>query len=404
MAGGGAMLPVPEQRATLLMQHHVLATDADERAVLAAMRCLRRAGFRVSAVGASRVAPGLWSRAPSARHRAPDPRQDVEGFLEKLERLVRQTSYDLLIPGTDASLHAVSLHRERFAPYVRLGLPDHATVERALDKDQLALAASDAGLAVPEQQVCDGAADARGAAERFGYPVIVKPMHTVLEYRGVTHRWASVLVGDAAALTCAADAFGRCIVQRRVQGQVLSVGGIATDGGLLASVVSRYIRTWPVDAGSACFSATVTTPPDLAARAAALVARLRWVGIFQLELIEQRDGRYAAIDFNPRLYGSLPIASAAGVPLAALWCSWVLGDRQLHAREAQAGALFRWEDADLLNLASCLRDRRVRSALAGARPRRGVTHAYVDRSDPAPAVARGFQALLRRARRPKGEH
>jgi predicted ATP-grasp superfamily ATP-dependent carboligase len=374
-----------------LIGKRILVTDAQERAVLASLRCLRTAGFDVTAVGTSRTAPGLWSRAPRRRHVAPDPRVSVDGFIDRIEELVRERTHDALIAGMDASLMAISRHRARLEPYVRLGLPPDEVVQRALDRESVEEAASKAGLAPPESRVCEEPREALSAAESFGYPVMVKPRRTVVENGGGAKRRASAVACDARAVQAAARAFGRCIVQRRVGGNVMSFGGVCTDRGLLAFVVSRYGRTWPAEGGNVSFSETISAPDGLADRVQELVSRLGWVGLFELELIE-RAGCLAAIDFNPRAYGSLSLATASGVPLPVLWCQWLLGAEPRPA-VARAGERYRWEDADLRHLVWRLRHGDVQSALSVATPHRNVTHAYFQLDDPVPTVARALQVV-----------
>jgi predicted ATP-grasp superfamily ATP-dependent carboligase len=377
------------------MQPRVLATDAQERAVLATIRCLSLSGFCVTAAATSRAAPGLWSRAPVRRRLAPDPRTDVGAFIEKLELILRESPHDLLLAGTDASLLAISRHRDRFSPYVELGLPEHAVVLRALDKAALAEAATAAGLAPPEGRVVDGLDDARAATDAFGYPVVVKPLHTAVEHDGVVQRAASRIAFDEPRVRAELAALGGSgIVQRRVPGSVISFGGVATDEGLLGHVVSRYHRTWPPEGGNVASSETIAPPAGLVERVQTLVAELGWTGLFELELIELGNGEWAAIDFNPRAYGSLSLARAAGVPLAALWCRWLLGERAQHVPSARIGVRYRWEDADLRHLAWRLGASGSRqTALHVARPHRDTTHAYFELRDPAPLLARAFQVM-----------
>jgi predicted ATP-grasp superfamily ATP-dependent carboligase len=375
------------------MRRRVLVTDAQERAVLAAIRCLRREGLSVTATATTRTAPGLWSRAPMRRRLAPDPREEVDAFVAKLELLLRERRHDLLMAGTDASLLAVSKRRDRLTPYVRLGLPSHEVVEGALDKESLAQAAGEVGLAAPDARTCHGTSEARSAAAAFGYPVVVKPIQTVVERDGVAHRAASHLVVDEGELASALNVLeGACIVQRRADGCVISFGGVATASGLLGHVVSRYARTWPPEAGNVAFSETIAAPAGLVEKVQALVARIGWMGLFELELIESDDGRCSAIDFNPRAYGSLGLARAAGVPLAALWCRWLLGDQPDRAPVARIGVNYRWEDAELRHLAWGL-GASPHAALEVARPHRGTTHAYFQLRDPAPLLARVLQVM-----------
>lgn len=375
------------------MGRRILLTDAQERAVLASLRCLSADGFELTAVGTSRAAPGLWSRAAGARRLAPDSRSDLEGFLTRIEALLRERRHELLLAGTDASLLTLSRYRALFTPHVELGLPRHEVIARALDKRRVAQAAARVGLAAPTERVCADLDSALAAAAEFAFPVAVKPIETVVEIGGIARRRASRLVADQRALAHAVGAFGACIVQRWARGDVVSIGGVATGDGLLAHVASRYIRMWPAAGGNVAFSETIEVPAQLLERVGALTGLLEWRGLFELELIECGPERYAAIDFNPRAYGSLGLARSAGVPLAALWCGWVLGERPRRRYQARPGARYRWEDADLRWMLHALRERKLGAALAAALPRRDVTHAYFSAGDPAPSVARPLQAI-----------
>jgi len=351
----------------------------------------------VTAVASSRTAPGLWSRAPSRRRLACDPQVSVEGFIADLERIVRQEPHDVILAGTDMSVAAISRHRDRLAPYVALGLPSPEIVDRVLNKSQLADAARAVGLDPPEACVCSDLRTALAAADSFGYPVLVKPVQVVDEPGGDgIHRTRTELISDSRSLEALCLRLGTCIVQRRVTGHVLSVGGVASADGLLAIVVSRYDRTWPPEAGSASFSRTITPPPELIERVTALVSDLGWEGIFELELLEGADGRLAAIDFNPRAFGSLALAVGAGVQLPAIWCDWLLGTPQTPS-SARTGVGYRWEDADVRHLVWQLRHHHARAAVAVLKPQRDVFNAYFRASDPLPSLARGVE-LLGRAR------
>lgn len=377
----------------------ILVTGAAERAVLATLRGLASAGFEVTAVGDSWLAPGLWSRAAGARRVAPDVGTNLEGYLARLESLVRDGGYEVLLAGTDASLLAISAHRDRLTPHVRLGLPAHEIVAGALDKRVLARSAAAAGLAVPEERVCEASAEALAAAQELGYPVAVKPAETAIERDGAVTRRASRLARDVTQLERVAQGLGTCIVQRWLMGPVVSVGGVATADGVAASVVSRYERMWPATGGNVAFSETIDPPPGLIPRVEALVRGLDWTGMFELELIESATHGFAAIDFNPRPYGSMSLANAAGVCLPALWCRSLLGEELSPGAAARPGVRYRWEDADLRYAGAALRDRRWNAALAAIRPRPHVTHAYFQLRDPAPGFVRALQlASLARER------
>ena len=309
----------------------ILITDAEERSVLAATRALSRAGHTVAAVGRGRAAPTLWSRACSERHVLPDPRLDSERFLAGLERLVERGEYDVLVPGSDVTLTVLSEGRHRLEPHTRLGLPAREVVHACGDKATLIEAGRDAGLAPPESVVCHDPAEAADAARRIGYPVIVKAARSAqADGTLVKQRPTRVVHAEHELSTATSDAAGAMLVQRfETPRAYLSCGGVATDEGVAALAVARFHRTWPVGSGAAAFAETVDAPPGLREKVSALVERLGWRGIFELEVLALDGDRFSAIDFNPRVFGWLTLAVEAGADLPNAMIEALLRGRTL---------------------------------------------------------------------------
>ncbi len=373
----------------------VLLTDAQERSAPTACESLSRAGYRVGAASSERPAPGQWSRFCDERFDVPDPRVDSHAFARAVAEIGREGGFNTLISGSDAAVIAISSHRGLFAEEIDLGLPSREVVDACVSKVSLMESAGDAGLAVPETIVCTDRDEALTAAERLGYPVLLKPRRSVFSENGDIRQRGSFLASDRAALEERLPEFGvPCLLQREARGALFSIGGVVADGELLGLAASRYIRTWPPDAGSVSFSETVLAPPQLLNRVRKLVVATGWEGIFELELIETESGDFAAIDFNPRLYGSLVLAVDAGAPLPAIWCDWLLRGRATRCT-ARAGVYYRWGDADLRHVWTFLRRGRLADAAAVLRPRRGTVSPYLRSRDPAPAVARLCQILRR---------
>jgi predicted ATP-grasp superfamily ATP-dependent carboligase len=373
----------------------VLITDAEKGSVLAACRGLSEAGYRVAAAAATRPAPAQWSRACSERLRVPDPR-DAPAFVERLEQLVRIRPYDVLLPGTEASLLAVSEHRGRLESHVELGLPSHEIVERCLDKLALVEAATEAGLAPPESALCEGVDDAREAASRLGYPLIAKPGRSLLRASGARRYQTAVVIEEESSLNRRLRELGTPFLLQRYErtGAILSCSGVVAGARLRALCVARYSRTWPPLAGPSSFSETIEPPGGLRERVEELLDRLGWEGIFQVQVLEQEVGRFSALDLNPRVFGSLGLAVRAGANLPAVWCDLVLG-RDPSFAAARPGIRYRWEEGDLRHLLWQLRHGRLVAAASAARPARRVAHAYFRLRDPAPAAASALQAVRR---------
>jgi biotin carboxylase len=330
----------------------------------------------------------------------PDCRADLEGFVQGLEAVLAD-GCDALVPGSEQSLAAVSGMRGRIEPLTRVGLAPHDAILSAVNKDALVSLAAGAGLPTPESIECAAAEDASGAAEELGYPVVVKPVRTAAGATALPRK--ALVAGDAATLHAALPLFGMpVLLQRYHDAPVVSFAGVRAGGRLLGVAVSRYQRTWFPDGGSASLSESISVDGGLMERVEALAAAAQVQGIFELELLELGNGRHAAIDLNPRIYGSMALAIAAGANLPAVWVRWLLGETPAWC-EARPGVRYRWEDAEVRHLLWHARRGSLRAALGVLRPRRRVAHAYFRLDDPGPVAARALE-LARTAlgRKPGG--
>lgn len=380
----------------------MLITDAQERASLAAGRCLASRGYHVTYVASARPAPAFWSRSATRRdtHLAPDPRESPEAFVDALGTILASDPHCAVLAGGDASLRAISQLRARIATRVDVALPAPAVVDACQSKPALHEAARVSGLGVPETIECRDADEALRAAADFGLPIVVKPLSSVLAQGAAMRQRSSIVVGDTETLVRFSDACGgHCLVQRRITGSVYSFFGVVADGRLLAAGLARYLRTWPPAGGNVASAVTVEVPAGLLSCVERLVATLGWDGIFELELLRDADGRFLAIDLNPRLYGSLALAVAAGAPLPALWCDRLLGTVPDELVVARPGFAYRWEDAELRHLLWQVRHGHPAAAAAVLRPRRRTTYAHVRPTDPLPLVARTLYLARPKARR-----
>jgi predicted ATP-grasp superfamily ATP-dependent carboligase len=378
----------------------VLITNAEERSMLAVCRSLHAGGYDVTAASSTALAPAKWSRSCARRLRVADPREDAAMFVEDLRRELTRYAYATLICGSDSALLTVSRARAHLRAFTELGLPPEPVVELALNRESIARAAEQAGLISTSSIRCADTEQALTAADELGFPVVLKSPDAA----GASDRAArafpkSRVVATAADLVEAAPAFhDGLLVQRWVRGDLVSVGGVITDGRLLGLAVARYRRMWPPDGGSVSFGETIAPPSGLEDSVWRLLRTIGWEGIFELELIQARSGGFAPIDLNPRPYGSMAVATSAGAPLAAIWCDWLTG-RDPQPACARPGGRYRWEDGDLRHLTWQLRRGRYRAATAVLRLQRDVTHAHFEIFDPLPLPIRGLHLAGKALRR-----
>ena len=363
---------------------------------MAAVRGLARAGYEVTATSSQRPAAGSWSRAATQRLLLPDAREDQLAFVERLEDTLEHQHHDVLLLGTEASMLAASAGRDRLERLTPLGIPPHEVIERSLDKGALMAAAAANGIASPKAAVSRDRTELDAAVHSFGFPFVLKPQRSLVLNGDVLRHRGSVVVHDEQGLERQLGRFGFPVIVQHAEpdAPVYSFGGVYVGERFLAVAFARYSRTWPAEAGSASYAETQALDPALTEQVAGLIRKLGWEGIFEVELLQLEDGRFAAIDFNPRVYGSLSLALKAGANLPAIWCDWVRSGEAVNGVAiARPGIRYRFEDAELRNFVSMVAQARLGRALGLARPRREVAHAYFSLGDPGPLVAHAIEVV-----------
>ncbi|SDS85220.1 ATP-grasp domain-containing protein [Microbacterium paraoxydans] len=289
------------------MTKRVLVTGAGGPAGVAVIRSLlRRSDLKVFAADMDGWASGLYLVPPAQRRLVP-PGRDAD-FVPAIARMVAEDGLDLVISTVDVELIALADRRDELAPAV-LAAPPADTLHTALDK--LALAERCAPTGRVPRTVLAGPDAAEVAWE---FPVFAKPRQGAGS-RGVR------LVPDADALAALPTDEG-LIVQDFLPGEEYSVDVIAdASGGVVAAVPRTRAR---VDSGVAIAGRTLRDP-ELEETAAAIARAIGLVGVANVQLRRDRDGRAVLLEVNPRFPGALPLTIAAGVDIPSLVADLFLG-------------------------------------------------------------------------------
>ena len=114
----------------------VLVTDGEERAALAAVRSLGRAGYRVYACAGRDHSLAAASRYCQATATTPSPLVDARGYLEAVASLLERWKIDVLLPVSEQALRV--LLPARFQDHgVRIPFPSHDVFALVSDKEEL---------------------------------------------------------------------------------------------------------------------------------------------------------------------------------------------------------------------------------------------------------------------------
>ncbi len=378
----------------------VIVTGGEHVGPLAAVRALRTAGYEPWAAVSERKAYAAHSRAATGVLMLPDSRNDPEGFVEGLVWAAEDLGVGAILCGTERDLIAVARGRERLGP-LRVATPELETVLRITSKRTVNQLAARVGLKIPSTIEVDRAG--LGGCSELALPLIVKPMRSEEEAAGGGFVHTDVIrVNAEGELRRLASALAgeRWIIQSCLEGQLGAICGVAWNGRIVCAVHQVAERIWPTGAGVSAYARTVAADPTLEADVGRLIEALGWSGIFQAQFIHAPDASYL-IDLNPRVYGSLALATAAGANLAAIWASLLAGS-QADRYSYRIGVCYRAEELDVRALIQLLRRGKPAAASLGLIPHRHTAHAVASLTDPLPALASLAKLYGRRHRRRQG--
>jgi predicted ATP-grasp superfamily ATP-dependent carboligase len=316
----------------------------------------------------------------------PDAASDPEGFVREFAAAAMQLSAAAALPGEDTHILALAGRDDDF-PGIALGVPSRGSVEQALSKDLLPELTAAANLRTPPtKRVVHGDSE---ALNRFEFPAVVKPLRSWIRHPdGTMSAHRARYVSDEQAAEEAIEAFParEGLVQPYISGPNVSVSGVSWEGEIRCAVHHVSERIWPVSSGVTAYAKTIPPNRELEEGVGRLLQAVGWSGLFEAEFKRSLHGEHYLIDFNPRIYGSLALAVAAGLNLPAIWVDLLLGQRASVDSGYRVGTRFRQEEKDARALAWMLLHGELRCTLQGLVPRRDTTHAVFSLRDPAPLL------------------
>ncbi|HZI42489.1 MAG TPA: ATP-grasp domain-containing protein [Gemmatimonadaceae bacterium] len=268
---------------------------------------LRDAGCDVTIVGATGGRGRYdgrsirWSLAP--RVTSPE-------FLSCVDQLVRRHTYDYVLPLTEP---IQALLWDSAPSWAQRIFPRTDQWQQAVLRDKRCLAALAAahGIAVPDQLPLSDDASLDRSVESLGLPLVVKG--SAGRGGSTTHVVNSLPAARAAARRvrhAGVDVFA----QRYVRGPTYLVGGTFRDGCPLRLYAGVKVAQHPRRTGPATIIKSYRDEQLLTA-ALATIAAIGWTGIASMDFVRDAEGRFLLLEVNPRPWGSIGAAAAAGVDL-----------------------------------------------------------------------------------------
>lgn len=286
---------------------------------LAIARSLGRAGITVEVATSDTSFMGLDSSFVSKMRVLPSYLTQFDGWLAELTRLTISEDYGLIIPTSDCSLEALA-RAGTVIDSERLAIPNQTALHAFTDKQATRDLAMSLGVPVAKGQ-------SASSLEEFclsgtpSFPLVVKPCRSYLA-GGREAKTPVRIIRDPASLDECARSLGRraVILEEYFVGVGAGVSVLARNGSIGLAWQHRRIASTNETGRSSMRSGDELSPAllDDVARLADAV-QLDGIAMFEFRM-NAETGDYILIEVNPRFWGSLPLAVAAGCDFPmALW-------------------------------------------------------------------------------------
>jgi predicted ATP-grasp superfamily ATP-dependent carboligase len=296
---------------------------------LAFARSLGRRGVPLHFYGSG---AGCWSRYCSRSLRCP-PVENAAEFLPWLRENVRSGAISRIAPTTDLIAFYASSLRSEFAPEIMRTIAPLAEVETCLIKTRFSAASALHGLPGLATLSADSIEGAIAAAEKLGYPLMLKPNshlavgfvergRLVLDEADLKRHFRRYTVNAGQEhLAELYPELGWPLLQRYIPSarhRVYSVSGLKdADGGIVSACLSYKREQWPPHVGVSTLQVGCDDARILE-RGLRVVNQVLSRGIFEVELLSDGNDLYP-IDLNPRAFGFIELDIARGSDLPWLW-------------------------------------------------------------------------------------
>jgi D-aspartate ligase len=321
----------------------VLLATASAGGTIAAARYLGANGFRVGVVSSHRLGAAAWSHYVTRSFSAPRESQN-RPFVERLLAIGGSDPGQILLPTSDETAWLYALNATELGQYFRIVQPGVPVLLTILDKKLFADAAIRAGLSVLPSWTPRTVAEVAKLAPCLPYPLLIKPrthVHRLRNDKGVVVHSADELTvqygrfvdrekaraGDSSDLHDAKLPILQQFVRVGSEGVYSVTGFINQTGELFVArgATKVFQRSQPVGVG-VCFESRPLSPA-LSAAVRKLCRELGYFGIFEVEFL-WFDGRWVAIDFNPRLFNQVGMDIHRGMPLPLFACLEAIGETE----------------------------------------------------------------------------
>lgn len=304
----------------------VLISDEHYKHTLGIVRHLGKLGAEVTVVASAR--DSLVCRSKYCKEIILTDSKKWEDVVSAILKTVRHRQFDLVMPVSFPMTLALAERKNEFPDHIPLELAPAETIARAANKVWMIELAGKMGVPAPKTIVPQGLKNLDRQMSGLQLPVVIKPQKESPGRSPV--RYASNLE-ELKQILC--DSFSKDsflpaeapLIQEFIPGNGCGFFATYQNGICKRVFMHRRVREYPASGGaSSCAESFYDAKLEFYGRR--MLDALQWHGVAMVEFRhDTRDGEFKLMEINPKFWGSLDLALAAGANFPVDLCEMALG-------------------------------------------------------------------------------
>jgi len=295
--------------------NRALVTNSGSLISLAIVRSLARRGLDVYLVGGPHGNPVGSSRGVCQALPGPSSKSEPEEFIDFLEQTLVSGDFSALFPvGTHDTL-LVSRYLDRLSRYCRIPFLPYKSLFYLHNKKNLPSLCNGLGLSFPKTCAPESLGDIYEISGEVTYPCVIKLADST-GAEGISYTTGPGKLKEAYAQTVKKYKLSEDelpILQEYIPGTGYGVSCLYNKGERRAFFTHKRIREITPEGGASTCRESIRHA-EMEEMAFALLDHLKWHGVAMVEFKMHKDtGKPYILEVNPRFWGSLAAAIAAGV-------------------------------------------------------------------------------------------
>lgn len=291
----------------------ILILDGGNANTLAIARYLgKHKDLELHVVGYNKLAQACYSKYVAKKLFFPSPKKNRKEFYEELINQLKKEKYDLLMPVGFLSFEICMHNKEEIRKYTHVTLTTDESFALASNKLTTYRFAQENGIACPKTYFLKSKEEIKILEVPF--PIVIKaPFEmgkNVVEY---AHSQSEMI--EKFDRLCNKYDFKEPnlpVVQQYITGEGFGFFAYYENGKCIKKFMHKRIREYPVS-GGASVCAESFYDKKLEENGKKMLDLIKWNGVAMVEFKKHSDGEYKLMEINPKFWGSLELALAAGV-------------------------------------------------------------------------------------------